>query len=927
MSTALTRFRAKAKSWLRAVTSPHRLDTDMEAELNFHLEARAADLIRERGLTEREAHRQARLEFGGIATHKDDMRRSLGLRWGDELLADVVYGARILRKSPGFTAIAVGSLALAIGANTTIFSLANELLYARLGVPHPEELRVLAAAGDKNVSIHSSWGSNYFIPNGEMRFDEFTYPVYQQLKQENKVLGEIFAYKESIRANVTVDGAAQAVQLEMVSGNLYEQMGVHPILGREIVNTDDAVPGSGAVAIISYGFWQRALAGRPDAVGKVIAVNTTPVTVIGVNPRSFTGARDAQSSPEIFMPLSTIPVVKGTLGSHDSLLESKDLWWVQLMARSKPGVSIEQARAALDVNFHAAVRATDPPKKNDTMPHILVEDGSRGLNVAGRQYAQPMYVLLGFVGLVLLLACANIANLMLARASVRQREMGVRLALGANRSRILRQVLTESLMLALMGGAVGLLLSWFSRTALPRLLASAWEPNAVQVPFDGRVFAFTATVTLLTGILFGIGPAWGSTRAEIGTALKEGGKSATRRRKGLSGSAIVAFQVALSTLLVAGAGLFLRTLINLNAVDPGFRTDHLVLMDINPPEKQYKAPKDVALHERLEDTLRTVPGVEGVTLSDIPFIANSRANSTFFVEGTPKAAHQRGEDTNSLLATVGPDFLSVMGIPLVSGRSFTAQDNETSPRVALVNQALVKKFFPNQDPIGKRFYIDDRDPKERLWLTIIGICADTHYAELKGDPPPIHFDLYRQNKEVGGVTYMIRTPMKPEAIVQSVRAAVQRIDPNLPLIDVRTQKQQIDATMQQERMFATLTSGFGVLALALACVGIYGIMAYTVSQRTNEIGIRLALGARRSQVRVMVLREAGWLSLFGIVAGLAVALALGKLVKSMLYGLQPNDPFSLTASALLLLAVALVAGLVPAIRASRVEPMQALRHE
>ena len=920
------RIAARLKSWLHSLTHRRRLESDMEEEIRFHLEARAADLMREKNLSEHEALRQARLEFGGVASHKDGMRRSLGLRWVDDLWCDLRYAARILRKSPGFTIIAVGSLALAIGANTTIFSIANELLYEHLGVPHPEQLRLLTLLGDKNVVIHASWGDWDTVKGGGVRMDSFSYPVYQQLRHDNTVLQEIFAFKDLSRANITIDGTAQAAQVELVSGNFYRQMDVRPALGRAILPSDDGAPATEAVAIISDGLWSRSFARSPSAVGKVITVNMSPVTIIGVNPPGFTGGNIVQSSPDIFMPLSMIPLLQAEIAHQGPILTSTSLWWVNLMARAKPGISSEQARSSLDVALIAAIRGTMSPKAGETMPRLELSDGSRGLNLVGKQFSQPVYVLLALVGFVLLLACVNIANLMLARAAVRQREMSVRLALGAGRSRILRQVLTESLMIAALGGVLGLILSYLVRSALPSLIVNAWEHNDLNVPFNWKVFAFTAGLTMLTGVLFGVAPAWSATHAEIGTALKEGGKGATRHRSRWSGKAIVAFQIALSTLLVAGAALFLRTLINLNSIDPGFRADHLLLFDINPPSKRYPAPKDVALHAQIEAAIRSVPGVEGVTLSDIALIANSQANLSFHIEGAPKVKNQSGDDSGPMIADVGPDFLQVMRIPIVAGRAFTPQDAEGPRAVAVINQSLAKKFFPNQNPIGKRFNTDDS--KDRLiWYEIVGICADTHYSSLRSEPPPLHFDLYRQQHEIGGVTYIVRTPMPPEAIAASLRAAIQKIDPDLPFMDIRTQQQQIDSTMQQERIFASLTAGFGLLALALACVGIYGIMAYTVAQRTNEIGIRLALGAERTQVRGMVLREAGWLAALGIAAGLAAALALGRLIKTMLYGLQPADPLSLTTATLLLLAVVLTAAWIPALRASRVEPMNALRHE
>jgi predicted permease len=916
---------ARLRSWLKWMVKRERLETDLETEVRFHLDSYAADLVRS-GVPDAEAMRRARIEFGGIESHKHAVRASIGLRWWDDLWGDLQYGARVLRKSPGFTSIAVVSLALAIGANTSIFSLANQVLYAQLGVPHPEQLRLFSVITGDHSAVHSSWGSISPVAGGGTRIESFTYPIYQQLRTENHVLEDIFAFKENIQANATIDGAAQAVRLELVSGNLYEQMGVRPVLGRPILPSDDQTPGAGAVATISEGLWERAFGKAPDAVGRVITVNMTPVTVIGVNPRAFTGAMSVQNSADIFMPLSMIPVVKGELGTSGPLLESRDLWWVQLMARQKPGVPMEQAQAALNVALSAAIHATMTVAKDDTLPRLELEDGSRGLNFDGRHFAQPMYVLLAVVGFVLLIACANIANLMLARSAARQREMSVRLALGAGRGRILRQVLTESLMLAAIGGAAGLFLGYLARTALPKLFLSSWESESINVPFDWKVFSFTAGVTLATGVLFGIVPAWNATRAEIGTAIKDGGKGATKQRKGWSGRTLVAFQVALSTLLVFGAALFVRTLINLNAVDVGFRADGLVLFDLNPPSKQYPAPKDVALHARIEQALRDVPGVDGVTLTDIPLVANSESESDFKVEGAPKIK-EHGEGSGAMQATVGQDFLSVMEIPIVAGRNFTAQDVEAPQRFAIVNQALARKYFPNQNPIGHRFTMDDVTVKNRSWLEIIGVSADTRYSNLQAGTPPLHFDLYRQSKDIGGATYIVRTRMKLEAIVPSLRAVIKDIDRDLPMLDIRTQRQQIDATIVQERVFASLTAAFGILALALACVGIYGIMAYAVSQRINEIGIRLALGARRRQVQGMVLKEAGWLAAAGVVAGVAAALGLGRVLKSMLYGLRPSDPASLLGAAALLLAVALLAGWVPAMRASRVEPMDALRHE
>ena len=923
----MSKLFARMHSWLRSVMGRQRLESEMDAEICFHIEARAADLVRD-GMGLKEAMRQARVEFGGTAKHKDEMRHSLGLRWWDELWGDLRYAGRILRKSPGFTLIAVSSLALAIGANTTIFSVANEMLFERLGVPHAEQLRLLTAIADEHSVAQNVWAPTQPIAGGGMRFKAFTYPVYQQLRKQNKVLEDVFGFKDLGRVNVTLDGSAQPEYLQLVSGNFYQQMRVMPQLGRPILPADDGAPGTGAVAVISDGYWSRAFGRSREVLGKTIDVNTFPVTIVGVNPKGFTGAESVQTSPDLFMPLSVITLLKPSSIPGGTLLSNTQLWWIEVMGRAKAGVPETLAQASLDTVLSAGVRGATAVSKDETVPHLRLEDGSRGLNATGERFAQPLHVLLVMVAFVLLLACANVANLMLARASTREREMSVRLALGAGRWRILRQVMTESLLVSALGGGLGLLLGYLGRTVIPKLLANAWERNDLQVPFDWKVFAFTASITIATGVLFGIAPAWSATRAEIGTALKKGNQSVTRRRRRWSGKGLVVFQICMSTLLVAGAILFLRTLINLSSINPGFHVDHLLLFAIDPPSQRYTPPQAVALHGRIEEAIRHVPGVEDATLSDVPLLANWMSNSSFYVEGAVSPSPQRDAASRTAdIADVGADYFQVMGIPIIAGRAFTQQDADAGRHVSVINEAAAKKFFPGRNPIGMHFgRSGPKIPPEDL-VEVIGVCRDTLYSSLREEAPPVHFDLYRQFPEIGSATYIVRTQLKPKAIVPSLRAVVQGIDHDLPLIDVRTQQQQIDDDLQQERMFATLSAGFGVLALMLACVGIYGIMAYTVVQRTNEIGIRLALGAERGQVRGMVLREAGGLAVVGVVGGLAVALFLGRLVKSMLYGLQPADPLSLVGAGCLLLGVALVAGWVPAMRASRVQPMEALRHE
>jgi predicted permease len=910
---------------LRAALHRDRVESDMDAELAHHLECMTADLVRA-GVAPAEAGRRARVALGTVLTHKERMRASLGLRWCDELYADLRYGARMLKKSPGFTAVAATSLALAIGANTTIFSFARQVLYERLAVPHAGDLRLLSWTGTaEHVAVHSIWGDYDPLPGGLRTSTAFSYQAFEQLRAENRVLGDLFAFKRT-SVNATIHGTAQRIRGEMVSGNYYAALGVHPILGRGIVPADDQASGQGGVAVISYGLWQREFGGSPSVLGQVIRVNEIPLTIVGVNPREFTSADDVQTPSDIFAPISMQPQISPTPWEK-SPLSDPDLWWVNVMGRARPDVRDTQAQAVLDAQLSAIVHGTMPLKPNEDLPRMVLRDGSRGLFEMHETFAKPMTVLMTLVSLVLLLACANIANLMLARGAQRQREMNVRLALGAGKVRILRQMLVESLLLASIGGAGGLMAAYFGRNAIPRMIEKSWEQMDLHVHFDWRVFGFTAAVTILTGILFGLAPAVAAARTDLNHGLKEATQSTTRRRKGMSGRALVSFQIALSTLLVIGAGLFLRTRAQLTSVDVGFRTDHLLLFELNPQRTQYPPGRDVELHRRLEQSFAGVPGVQAVTAAGMPYIAESRARRDFVTDGADRAHDTEEAEYYNV---VGNSFFDVLAIPIIAGRAFGPQDTPSSVKVGVINRSLARARFGNRDPVGSRFAINEEDGRghrDRVWIQIIGVCADTRYDSLRNEPPPQFFLPFVQQKEVGALGYEIRTAMKPEAILPTLRGVVHAVDPDLPLNNVRTQDEQIAAAMQQERVFVILTSGFGLLALVLASVGIYGIMAYSVAQRTNEIGIRLALGATPGQVRGMILRESSWLTVAGVVTGLIGSLLLARTIQSLLFGIRACDPITFTAGVMLLLLVAMAASWIPARRAAGVQPMEALRHE
>jgi predicted permease len=920
-------MKSQLRSYLNSLLDRDSVESGIDVELHTHIQLRAEDLQRT-GLSPNEALRRARIEFGPIETYKENIRSSLGLRLLDELRADLRYAVRMLRRSPGFTAIAVLSLALGIGANTIIFTLAKGVLLDRLAVPQPSQLRLFAIIRDRrNSPLHSFWGDFYTTSDGRMVTHSFSYPVYQLLRQQNlakPVLEDLFAFKDlgGQRLTATIDGHADTVSGELVSGNFYQQLGVQPALGRAIQPSDDAAPGSGPVAVISDGLWARLFGRSPSVIGKTIQLNLIPITIVGVNPPGFTGAASVQLSPDVFLPFGMQPTLVPQ--RPGSVLDKPGEWWMSIMGRPRPGVSDEAVRAAFSVWLEQDIRATVPVAKNAAMPTFVVESGSQGLAAATHDYAAPIYVLSALTGFVLLLACANLANLLLARSAARQREMSVRLALGASRSRVLRQVLTESLLLSSLGGISGFALGYLGRNIIPHLLSSSWEPTPLNTRFDLRIFAFTATVSVLTGILFGLAPAWQVTRTDVNTALKDAASSATRRRKGLAGRSIVIFQIALSMLLVVGAGLFARTLINLNTTSLGFDPRNLLLFSIQAPPSRYPAPQDVALHQRIEDRLREIPGVESVTLVENPLLADSRSDTLFLPTDQPRPT---GDNEDRNVNGVGQSFFETYRIPILDGRSFGPTDTATSPYVAVINRSLARTVYPNIDPVGKTFTSKRHQGDSEAIYQIIGVSGDAKYAALDDDPPPTFYTLYRQTKQEQVLTYTIKTQLSPAAIVPALRNAVQSIDKDLPLRDIRTQTEQIEANISQQRLFAALTAGFGILALVLACIGIYGIMAYNVARRTSEIGVRMALGARTRQVLWMILRETSWLAVFGIAIGLAAAFGLTRFVRAMLFGLQPTDPATFIPAALLLLLVAIAAGYGPARRASRIDPMQALRHE
>jgi predicted permease len=613
-------------------------------------------------------------------------------------------------------------------------------------------------------------------------------------------------------------------------------------------------------------------------------------------------------TPAVIVALAKATLVTPSSDGRNWLADPKARS-VNILARTKPGVSDSAARAALDTQFSAIVRATLPIHAGDAVARLTLRDGSRGLFAQQQAFATPITVLMIFLGLVLLLACANVATLMLARGARRQREMSVRLALGAGHTRILWQMLVESMLLAAIGGASGLALAYVGRDAIAR-----FTPH-----FDWQVFGFTALISIATGVLFGLAPALAATRAQIADGVK--GTSA-------NGKSVVGFQIALATLLLISAGLFIRSLAGLSAVNPGFRTDRLLLAQIVLPQNRYPAGANVAFHQRVEQAIVNIPGVVSVSGAEVPYLSGEHLETNFLPQGeVVDASTDQTEPYNA----VGIHFFETLGIPIAAGRAFGVDDTATSPKVAVINQRLAVARFPNQNPIGKRVsvgvYAGYGDVLTTGQLEIVGVCGDTLYGDLHGEPPPQLFVPYVQQTQVRRLTYQIRTQTRPEAIVPALRRVVHAADPALPLVNVRTQQDQIDSDLADERLLVSLTSAFGLLALVLASVGIYGVMAFSVAQRTKEIGIRMALGAIPRQIVAMVLREASSLSATAIALGVGASLLVTRFVKSMLFAIGPSDPATLSGVAVLLMIVALGASWIPARRAATVQPMEALRRE
>jgi predicted permease len=903
------------------------MDQDLDLEMAAHLELAIDENLR-RGMTEAQARRQALLYFGGMAQTKETYRDNRGYPFMETLLQDIRFGLRMLVKNPAFTFVAILTLALGIGANTGIFSVMQQILMQRLPVPHPEALVLLYSPGpvEGHVSADETRDGS----------ESFSFPMYRALSEQiaqtqNGSAGPGAAFaglaaKANFGVSVASHGQSERTYAELVSGNYFSVLNVRPAIGRTIEPADTATLGSNAVVVLGYGYWQKHFGGDPGILNQSLLIDNQPMTVVGVVQSGFNGVQLGMI-PDVYIPITMKRVI--TPG-WDGMTDHHD-YWIKLFGRLKPGVRLESATAAIVPTYHAQLveeapmnaEMTEQERKQFLAKQLIVKSGARGRPLLENDTKQQLLTLMAMVGLVLLIACANVAALQTARGAARQKEMGLRLALGAGRTRLVRQLMIESLLLSACGAVLGLFIAeWVSR-ALVSYASANGVADGLSNSLGGSVLLFAAGVTVLSGVIFGVAPALRATKVEPVSTLKEqsgglsSGLSHAALRKGL-----VVSQVALTLVLVTVAGGFVRSLYNLQHVDLGLQPANVLRFSVAPNLNGYNKERALDFYRRLEDGLRALPGVRSVSGVDRPLLEDDERGSNVRVEGEP--AETAG--THDVMRnSVGAGHFSNMGIPLVQGREFSAQDTSTSPKVAIINEKMAKTFFPNGNAVGS--HIAFGHGQGPLDMEIVGVVRNSHHSSVREEVRDFVYIPYCQEPVIGSLTYYVRTSQDPGLLASAVRKTVADLDPTLPIYEERTFVEQINRGISSERLIATLATLFGALAALLAAIGIYGLLAYSVTQRTREIGVRMALGANPQVVGKMILGEVGQLAAIGVLIGLPLAFGLGKIVDSLLYGVKIFEIGGVLIALLTLGLVALAAGYIPARRATRIPPMTALRYE
>ena len=840
-------------------------------------------------------------------------------------MTDVRLALRQLRKSPAFTVVAVLSLAVGIGANTAIFSLVNDFLLRSLPVSNPGELvlfRVtegvrgrLSRGGENNGGVDPATGRGTST--------SFSLVMFERFRARHPGLSDVFAFAPFSQVNILIDGQPEvAATAQLISGNYHSALGVPAALGRTLT-PDDERPSATEVAVISDRYWARRF-GRDSAVlGKVIHINRVPTAIVGVTPPGFAGAMQAGESPDV-----SVPIAHHLRFQPNRAARAQPwYWWIRIMGRLAPGATAVQVSAALEPVFQrtaregwlAGVSLDRVPVQMPDDSTLAADPGAQGENDTRRQYANSLRILMGLAALVLAAACANVANLLLARGAARRREIALRLALGASRGRIVRQLLVESLLLASAGAALGTVLAGLTRDLLLALRPFGNIQVVLDLPLDTRVLSVTMATAAATALFFGLAPALRATRVDLTAEFQGGTRAPVGGGRSRLSQALMVVQMALSLVLLVSAGLFVRTLGNLDGIDAGFNRRGLVLFAIDATSAGYPRQELAALEVRIQERLARIPGVRAVTFSSVPLLSRTRQNKRISVPGRPAPPDAPiAVNTNGL----APNFFAAMELPIVRGRGFAESDEGSRPKVAVVNQAFARKYFGGEDPVGRQIVFDS--PNDDSRAEVVGVARDAKYTELRGETPPTVYVSALQQID-GNANFALRLAAPDAGVLAAIRTAVREIDPTLPVLNLRTQDEQVDRLHSQERLFARLSGFFGLLALGLACVGLYGLMSYAVLRRTAEIGLRMALGARRAQVLRMILRESLALVCAGLVIGIAAAAAATRLVSSMLFGLSVTDPITYGVAASVLAAVALLASLLPAHRASRVDPMVAFR--
>src|SRR5271165_628043 len=823
---------------------------------------------------------------------------------------DLRFTIRSLRKAPVFVAVAVLSLALGIGATTSIFSLLYQVLLRSLPVHDPETL----------VLFHSD-GPHPGRTRSDNNETSFSYPMFCDLRTRAASFNGVVA-RSSVSAGFSAGQQTERISAELVSGNFFDTLGLQPAIGRLLHASDEGEPGDNPVVVLSYAFWQDHFGGR-DVANQKILINNHPMVVTGVAPANFRGIMSGQS-PDLYLPLNMLATLDAESGEG---FKKSDSCWLTIFGRLRPSLSAQQTAAASDPVFKSILREEAPEQKlrGKTRDQFLarrleLRPAAQGLNMLSQQWQKPLVVLMAMVGLLLLIGCANIANLLIARATTRRREIAIRLAIGATRGSLVRQLLTESLLVALAGGLLGLALSTILTEGLLRLLPPDETGGWLRPTVDAQVLMFSIGVSTLTGLLCGIIPAWQATRPDLAPSLKDQSTSSSASRThAMFRKLLVVAQISLSLLLLIGAGLLARSFVNLATHNPGFRSENLLTFSLDPLLSGYTPERASSFYRQLTERLQTAPGARAVASAMLAPFADSDARTNVSVEGHP---YREDEDTDCNIDGISPGYFRTLGLPLVAGREFTPADNHDAPKVVVVNETFVKYFFGNASPVGRRMAMGGGNDV-KLNMEIVGVVRDSQWTNLRDKPQRFYYVPYDQIPNAGRITYFLRTALAPEQMGSTVRALVQQLDPAVAVFDMKTMQVRIDNTIYTDRLIATLAGAFGVLATLLAAIGLYGVIAFMVARRTTEIGIRMALGAVEGDVLRMVMREVALLIGAGIFIGIPAAYALGGLVESQLFGLKAADPWVFIGGALLLALIALVAGWIPARRAMRISPIQA----